>query len=341
MSKVLVVDDSKIPRSRVIHELNKDGHKVFEAEDENEAMALLEQESFDIYILDVELDNYSGFEICRYIREKIEDHSSPIIFMSATDTIENREKGYNSGGSDYITKGELTDHIRALVNRWLHSEKTLVGMSALVVDDQGIARLVIKNFLRNEGVKVTTVESGEKAISLVEKNKFDMIISDHSMEGMSGIELTQRLRQDLKLNQVPIFLVTADRDSKTKLAFFGAGGTDYLTKPVLKEELIARLRIHLEHIRYSVELQESIRQIDGLNKENESLFAACSHDLKNPINAVQAFADFVLEDESISTTVREDVQKIRKAGVILEGLANDIVKIGCLKIKNRNATAEL
>ena len=302
-------------------------------------MALAEKETFDIYILDVELDNYSGFELCRYIRENIEDHSSPIIFMSATDTIENREKGYNSGGSDYITKGELTDNIRALVNRWLHSEKTLVGMSALVVDDQGIARLVIKNFLRNEGVKVTTVDSGEKAMELVAKDRFDMIISDQTMQGMSGTEFTHQIRHKLKLNQVPIFLVTADRDSKTKLAFFGAGGTDYLTKPVLKEELIARLRIHLEHIRYSEELTRSIEEIDELNKENESLFAACSHDLKNPINAVQAFADFVLEDKNISESVRKDVQKIRKAGAILEDLANDIVKIGCLKIKNRNSTS--
>ena len=145
-----------------------------------EAKKIAEQEKIDLYILGLELQDCSGFDICRYIRDQDYGRSVPIIFMSSTDTMDNREAGENAGGSDFITKNVLSEKIRELINRWLNPDKTLVGMRALVIDDQLTSRLVISNFLEHEGVEVVGCPSGEKGLESLREagGNFDMIITE-------------------------------------------------------------------------------------------------------------------------------------------------------------------
>ena len=160
-----------------------------------EAKKIAEQEKIDLYILGLELQDCSGFDICRYIRDQDYGRSVPIIFMSSTDTMDNREAGENAGGSDFITKNVLSEKIRELINRWLNPDKTLVGMRALVIDDQLTSRLVISNFLEHEGVEVVGCPSGEKGLESLREagDNFDMIITDNIMPGLTGIDLTKKI----------------------------------------------------------------------------------------------------------------------------------------------------
>ncbi|MEM7455367.1 MAG: response regulator [Planctomycetota bacterium] len=79
----------------------------------------------------------------------------------------------------------------------------------IVVEDNPALLRVVQVVLNNAGYSVTTAENGEQAWNLIQKNDFDLVITDEQMPGMSGTELCRILRSDSKYESLPVFLLTA------------------------------------------------------------------------------------------------------------------------------------
>lgn len=101
---VLVVDDTRVGRMLVDSVLKADGHMVIEAESGAEALEMLEQIRPDMIILDVRMPGMDGFELCERIRSRPETRRTPVIFLSAACSIDERVKGLSVGGDDFIRK---------------------------------------------------------------------------------------------------------------------------------------------------------------------------------------------------------------------------------------------
>lgn len=101
---VLAVDDTKVGRMLVESVLRADGHMVIEAESGMEALEMLEQIRPDLIILDVRMPGMDGFELCERIRSRPETRRTPVIFLSAACSIDERVKGLSVGGDDFIRK---------------------------------------------------------------------------------------------------------------------------------------------------------------------------------------------------------------------------------------------
>jgi PAS domain S-box-containing protein len=115
------------------------------------------------------------------------------------------------------------------------------GPQVLVVDDNQINRRVAYEILRNAGCSVTTAESGEAAIVLVEKQPFDVVLMDIQMPGMSGIEATRQIKSlGLEL-QPPVVAMTAYSLPGDQARFIAAGLDDYLSKPIRPEEMLPKI----------------------------------------------------------------------------------------------------
>lgn len=115
----------------------------------------------------------------------------------------------------------------------------------LVVDDDATILKLLELVLRQAGYTVLTAKSGEDGLQVAQTQKPDVAILDVMLPGMNGYTLCRRLRQNSATALMPILMLTAQAETRDKLAGFEAGADDYLTKPFDPEELVARLRVLL------------------------------------------------------------------------------------------------
>jgi two-component system KDP operon response regulator KdpE len=112
----------------------------------------------------------------------------------------------------------------------------------LVVDDETQIARVLKTTLNSQGYEVKTASDGESALNLAVDWIPDLIITDLSMPGMTGIELCRSVRER---SQVPIIVLSVRGEEKIKIEALDAGADDYVTKPFSVSELLARVRANL------------------------------------------------------------------------------------------------
>jgi DNA-binding NarL/FixJ family response regulator len=128
--------------------------------------------------------------------------------------------------------------------------------TVLVVDDVPANADVVLNHLTAAGFRVLYAGSGARALKQLEHSVPDLILLDIKMPGLDGIETCRLIKQRSEWRNVPIIFITGADDLSQKLAAFEAGGVDFVSKPILPEEVEARVRTHL-HIR---ELQSELEQ---------------------------------------------------------------------------------
>lgn len=117
-ARILIVDDEPSIAEFVSYAMQKEGYQTEIASDGEEALRKIEQQHFDLFILDIMLPGIDGYELCRRIRTKM---STPILFLSARDTELNKVVGLELGADDYLAKPfgvrELLARTRALLRR--------------------------------------------------------------------------------------------------------------------------------------------------------------------------------------------------------------------------------
>lgn len=126
----------------------------------------------------------------------------------------------------------------------------------LVVDDNPQNLKLLSNTLRNNGYRVSVARDGESAVLRAQNARPDLILLDVMMPKMDGIETCRQLREHIEIEKVPIIFITAATDTETKLKAFHAGGVDFITKPFIEEEVLARINVHIQLDRTLKELEK-------------------------------------------------------------------------------------
>lgn len=114
----------------------------------------------------------------------------------------------------------------------------------LVVDDLADNCLLLQALLESEGYEVETAAGGREALSKIEVALPDLVLLDVMMPDMNGYEVTQQIRQTLKLATIPILLVTA-HDAGDAIQGLTLGANDFIRKPINFDELLARVKAFL------------------------------------------------------------------------------------------------
>jgi two-component system chemotaxis sensor kinase CheA len=109
-------------------------------------------------------------------------------------------------------------------------QKNRISKSILVADDSITSRMLIKDILESSGYKVTTAIDGLEALTMLKMQKYDAVVSDIEMPGMTGFELTYNIRSDFKLADLPVVLVTALATQEDREKGIDAGANAYIVK---------------------------------------------------------------------------------------------------------------
>lgn len=140
----------------------------------------------------------------------------------------------------------------------------------LAVDDTPASLRLLTDILNGEGYQVRSAINGELALHAARAQPPQLILLDVSMPGMDGFEVCKRLKQEPALRDVPVIFVSALSDMQDKLTGFDIGGVDYVTKPFQREELLARVRTHLELHRLQHHLEEMVEERSRWLLESET-----------------------------------------------------------------------
>jgi len=119
----------------------------------------------------------------------------------------------------------------------------------LVVDDNPDSLRFLVDTLDAEGMTVLIARSGEATLELLGEVQPDLVLMDAVMPGLSGIETTRAIKRTPRTAHIPVIFLTGLNDPEHVVAALGTGGVDYVRKPIVVEELLARIRVHLANAR--------------------------------------------------------------------------------------------
>lgn len=168
------------------------------------------------------------------------------------------------------------------VKQTLPKDQTLG--SILVVDDNEINCEVIQEILEAENYQVSVAHGGRQALGILNQKSFDMVLLDVMMPEVSGEDVLNSIRANPSLKDLLVILVTARASEEDRIHGLNLGADDYVSKPIIADELILRVRNMLTRIDDAKELasQESDQRMQQLGE----LFSFVSHEIKNVYHGI-------------------------------------------------------
>ena len=141
----------------------------------------------------------------------------------------------------------------------------------VVEDEKPILTLLTYN-LQKEGYKVSSSSNGEEALSSIKEKKPDLVLLDWMLPDLSGIKICQYLKQDEKVKNIPIIMLTAKGEEEDKVKGLNTGAEDYMTKPFSFPELLARIKSLLKRVKPNIVSEEATYLDLKIDRESMKVF---------------------------------------------------------------------
>jgi len=283
-ARVLVVDDILSNVKLLEAKLSAEYFEVATAYNGAEALAKIEEHEPDIVLLDVMMPGMDGFEVCRRIKQNPITAHLPVVMVTALDQPADRVTGLEAGADDFLTKpvddAALFARVRSLVRLKMMTDElrmrettgqsmglidpaeTLVDSSptgrVLIIEDRPESVSWFKSALQPQN-DVVAADSFEEALVRVRGGDPDLIVVSLGLRGFDGLRLCSQLRSLPEGRNVPILVLVSEGDRRKLTQALEMGVNDYLTRPVDKNELVARVRTQLRKKRYSDRLRYNVQ----------------------------------------------------------------------------------
>jgi two-component system sensor histidine kinase/response regulator len=250
---ILLVEDNPINLRVASELLAQTCARIGTAMDGLQALEKVEQGSWDLVLMDIQMPNMDGFEATRILRNTYAPEELPIVALTAHALSSDRERCLAIGMNDHLGKPIDPARLFGCLVNFLgdHQDQPDAPAPVLVVDDDSINRRIARALLEERGVEVAEAESGEEALAAITGQRFSLMLMDIQMPEMDGIEATRRLREMPERQRLPVVALSGqdqeDLSGRDARLFDG-----FMAKPIDPRQLNETLKRWLWGLAISV-----------------------------------------------------------------------------------------
>jgi two-component system cell cycle response regulator len=285
-ARVLVVDDIISNVKLLEAKLSAEYFDVVAAYNGEDALQSIETESPDIVLLDVMMPGMDGFEVCKRVKTNPKFAHIPIVMVTALDQPSDRIAGLDAGADDFLTKPvndtALFARVRSLVRLKMMNDELRMreetgqemglveaaGETMIEAEPTG-AILIVED--RPESVawfraglepknQLSEVADFDQAMEMARREDFDLIVVSLGVRDFDALRLCSSLRSVPRARHTPILAIVNEGETHKLVQALDMGVNDYLTRPIDRNELHARVRTQLRRKHYSDRLRQNVQQ---------------------------------------------------------------------------------
>eukprot|EP00042_Codosiga_hollandica_P001807 m.10973 g.10973 ORF g.10973 m.10973 type:complete len:560 (+) comp14611_c0_seq1:1652-3331(+) len=347
---LLVVDDD-LATIEYLGQLLKGFAQISFATNGEDALRLAELHHPDLVLLDVELPDLGGFEVCRRLRAAPALRDIPVIFASSHCDAATEVAALKLGADDFLRKpfddvqvlARLRTQLRATATNSARPEATASGPARiLIIDDDTTSIQLVRSLLADVG-ECHFALNGAQALALAGELQPDLILLDIDLPDSDGFRVCKQLRADPGLSQVPIMFLTQSSTIGHEARALALGGDDFVRKPFSAPVLYARVRRLVDRKRSQggrldaagddqaehERAQARQRRLDEAaiaRRATASMLSYIAHEIGNPVNVIKGFAQ-LMQGEHLSAGQAEKLSHILDAVGRLSGLLAEVTDV--------------
>ena len=235
---------------------------------------------------------------------------------------------------------------------------TIKPLILLIDDDESIFYLLEKLLVESAGYDIAHASSGESAITALEQLTPDLILLDIEMPGgWDGFRTLQEIKPYITPNNIPVLFLSAYIDQECRIKGFSSGAKDIISKPFQNDELLARIKTHLDlHQSQKIlakkntelatamtklqaygdklellvdertaELKQARDEAQAASKAKSTFLTLMSHELRTPLNHIIGYSNFLTEEVDHDSHIYSAIRAIENAGGKLFGMIENIL----------------
>jgi hypothetical protein len=352
--RLLVIDDFAPMRNTIRSGLEQSGlFNVFVLSSTNQIWPLLENETIDMVICDVNIPGQSGLELLQAIRNHSLYSHLPFMLMTGDGSKQVVTQAISLGVNDFVVKpftlNQLKERVTSVLQRKTRAtlapelsvqntvqskSETVVPVTnakptILVVDDEPTNLELLFNLLKDD-YNIKVANNGKKALSIVSSDSPpDLILLDIMMPVMDGYEVCETLMNNTS-HDIPVIFVSAKTEVADVTKGFALGAVDYVFKPLQPEILLARIRTQLALRDARVQLRRTIDALLENARIKQDMEHLTQHDVKSPLSSVLMQLTLLLEDPQLAAQYKEQLSQMRRSAQMALGLVSqgtDLLKM--------------
>ncbi len=250
--RVLLLDDDPDFLRLVAAIAARSAIEVIPATSEKDAIAICATLPVDGAIVDVNVEGRGTYPVVRKLRALPGRERLPVAFVSADNSVATRAAAAHAGAVRFLDKPVEPDLLVELANELVSLARRNHSRVLIVDDDPDYVQLA-STLLGDAGIESISAGSVDAALNELDVRRPDLVLcdlylpmGDDDVRAVGGLDLCRTMRLSPRYDDIPVVLVTARPDVASRLEAFRAGADDYVVKPVIPEELLARVRVRLD-----------------------------------------------------------------------------------------------
>lgn len=284
-ARVLVVDDVLANVKLLEARLSAEYFDVVTATSGPQALEICERAECDIVLLDVMMPDMDGFEVCRRLKSNPATHYIPVVMVTALDSPSDRVRGLEAGADDFLTKPVpdvvLIARVRSLTRlKMMTDELRMRALTSVeiglqrperdaVADEGKGGRILVVDDRPSSYERMGEILSAEHTVDIepnpaealfhAAEGGYDLMIVSLGLENYDALRLCSQSRSLDRTRHIPILAVVGGEDNSRLLRGLEIGVNDYLSRPIDRNELLARARTQVRKRRYADQLRDNVQ----------------------------------------------------------------------------------